>query len=273
MSLAKHLEGVRAALRSSNYILTERVFEMTHQLFVFCVEKQKNHGFLRQRAPQYGSKEFLLNVDSQGLAVLAPATVVADFRKVLGKSPKFALWFQEATCPDHKHVLLVARWLCHLVGFRHRCTDIFLDHPTLKDYTFVQLRSFGKADSPGHFDVPVGGHARGLDTPEETAQAELKGELHLDIQQDIMRFRKIGSYDYCQSLDRPDFHNVEHRTVFCGIIKEAALPKIKFTDGEVAALCLFSIKELATMVKRASHMAASGLLGSFPIYMTYRSAP
>lgn len=166
--------------------------------------------------------------------------------------------------------MLVARWFSHLVGFRHRCVHIFLDHETLKDYTFVQLRSFGKADSPGCFDIPVGGHAKGIATLEETAREELKDELNLDIEYDIDGFHSIGDYGYYEPPKHPDFHNIEHRTVFCGRLKNEAMPKIRFLDGEVAAMCVFSISELKTLLKKFPERAALGLIGSFPKYIEHK---
>ena len=214
--------------------------------------------------------EFFLNVDNTGIEVKIPRVLIKEFETIQQENNTFDLWFRKDKYKDQP-LLLIARWLSHLASFRHRCAHIFLDHPILKEgYTFVQLRSFGKDDSPGCFDLPVGGHAKDISTIEETAREELKSELNLDLQEDIEGFHKIGDYNYCELPKGHDFYNIEHRTVFCGRIKNKAIPKIEFRDGEVAAICILSISELKILLEKFPKRVGSGLIGSFPIYIKHK---
>jgi hypothetical protein len=257
--------------------LNEEVFEKAKQFFFNCKECKKNLKILRERSQEFTKmekqkkedKEFFLNVNDKGSVVYPPDLLIKEFITIQRENRTFGNWFRKDEYKD-RTVLLIARWLSHFIGFRHRCAHIFLDHPILKDYTFVQLRSFGKADSPGCFDIPVGGHAKGISTLEETAREELKDELNIDLQHDIEGFYSIGDYSYYEPPKRPDFHNIEHRTAFCGHLNNKAMPKIKFCDGEVAAMCVFSISELKILLKKFPERAASGLVGSFHIYIKHK---
>jgi len=274
MDFNECLKQLRASLRDTNYILNEEVFEKAKQLFFNCKE---NPQILRERIPEFTKiekqkeedKEFFLNVDDTGSVVYLSEALITEFITIQQENQRFNLWFRKDEY-NNRPVLLIARWLSHLTGFRHRCCHIFLDHCTQKDYTFVQLRSFGKIDSPGYLDIPVGGHAKGIATLKETAKEELKDELNLDLIRNIEEFQSIGDYSYCEPHRRPDFHNIEHRTVFCGCLKTDALAKIKFLDGEVAAICVFTISELKTLLKKFTERVASGLIGSFPVYTKYK---
>lgn len=264
----KYLEKLRSSLKTSGYILNDIVFEGAKQFFFACNEGPSCVEILRKKALEYDKTEFFLNVDSKGLAIYPPVELMEDFRMISDRYKDFQFWLREEKDQENKGTtLLVARWLSHLVGFRHRCAHIFLDHPILDGYTFVQLRSFDKLDYPGCFDIPIGGHAEGIERIEETAKRELKQELNLDIEEDIEDFKQIGNYDYCEPSSNPDFYNIEHRTVFRGRLKTKAISKIKFIDGEVAGICLFITKELTNLLKKFPERAASGLVGSFPIYL------
>jgi len=274
MNFNKCLEQLRTSLKDTNYILNEEVFEKIKQLFFNCKEnpqilREKTQEFTKIEKQKEGDRELFLNVNDKGLVVYPPEALIKEFITIQQENHTFGIWFRKDAY-NNRPVLLIARWLSHLTGFRHRCAHIFLDHPTLEDYTFVQLRSFGKADSPGCFDIPVGGHAKGIATLEETAREELKDELNLDLQYDIGGFCSIGNYGYYEPPKRPDFHNIEHRTVFCGRLESEAMSKVKFCDSEVAAICVFSISELKILLKKFPERVASGLIGSFPIYIKHK---
>jgi len=162
--------------------------------------------------------------------------------------------------------LLVPRWLCHLVGFRHRAVHLFIDHPTAVEYTLVQVRGFDKTESPGQFDLPTAGHVVGLDTTTNTLIKELEEELGLS-QDDILALQPVGSYEYCGAMDEPGFRNVEFRAIYIGCLKPDALDKARFVDHEVAALSVFSLSEIETLIERFPERVASGLAGSFPMYL------
>ena len=274
MDYNKNLEQLRTSLKNTNYTLNEESFEKAKQLFFNCKE---NPQILRERTPEFTKiekqkdedKEFFLNVNNKGSVVYPPEAVIREFIAIRQEIKSYSLWYRKDEYRN-RPVLLIARWLSHLAGFRHRCCHIFLDHCTYKDYTFVQLRSFGKTDSPGFLDIPVGGHAKGIAPLKETAKEELKDELNLDIIHDIEDFQTIGNYSYYEPPKHPNFYNIEHRTVFWGRLKANALPKVKFLDGEVAAICIFTVSELKTLLKKFPERVASGLIGSFPVYAKYK---
>lgn len=274
MDFNEYLEQLRASLIDKNYILNAEVFEKAKQLFFSCKE---NLQILRERTKEFTAiekqkeedKEFFLNVNNNGSVIYPSVALIRKFITIQKENQGFDLWFRKNEY-NNRPVLLIARWLSHLTGFRHRCCHIFLDHCTQRGYTFVQLRSFGKIDSPGYLDIPVGGHTKGIATLKETAKEELKDELNLDLIYDIEDFQSIGDYSYCEPPKRPNFHNIEHRTVVWGRLKTNAFPKIKFRDGEVAAICLFTISEIKILLKKFPERVASGLIGSFPIYMKYK---
>lgn len=273
MGFNKRLKQLRALLKSTDYTLDPQVFEKATQLF-FCHED--NPQILRKRVPEFvkienqekTKREFFLNIDNEGAGVCAPEKLVRKFMDIQQEHKDFCLWFQKAEY-NSRQVLLVARWLCHFVGFRHRSCHIFLDHYTHQDYTFAQIRSFSKDDSPGFIDTVVGGHAKGVATIVETAKEELEGELNLDLCHDIEDYKEIRSYSYCK-LERKDFHNIERRTVVWGRLKTDAMPKIEFRDGEVAAICMFTVSELKTLLKKVPERVAPGLTKSLGVYVKYK---
>jgi len=48
------------------------------------------------------------------------------------------------------------------------------------------------------------------------------------------------------------------------------MPKIKFRDGEVAAICMFTVSELKTLLKKSPKRVAPGLAGSLPVYLKHK---
>ncbi len=271
------LSQVRSSLKEEGSVLNKRVFDKITDFFLLCFQDPQHSESLRQRSSEYSKiekqaekdREFFLNVDDNGLSHPTDILVQA-FQTKADQYPSFHLWFSESQAPDDTTpVLLVARWLAHFAGFRHRCAHIFLDHPKKEDYTFVQLRSFSKADSPGCFDLPVGGHAKGCERIKKTAEKELYEELNLCLT-NIDCFDSIGSYNYNDPPKRPDFHNVEHRTVFWGRLQSQSLSTTQFSDGEVAALCMFSIPELSILLEQFPERAGSGLIGSLHVYLQHK---
>jgi hypothetical protein len=274
MNFDKALEELRTALEQEDYVLNEKAYEKATQLFLLRCQS-----LLRERSSEYskmeqkkGSMEFFLNVDSAGLAHCPPRTLIEDFQKTAQQDSEFKLWFLQSKHPDKQEdVLLVARWLAHLAGLRHRCAHVFLDHPNYDDYTLIQIRSFSKSDSPGCFDIPVGEHAIGSESLSETCKRGLSEELGL-CSEDIKEASliDIGGYGYCEPSKRKDFYNIEHRTVFWGQVEESSMAKIRFVDKEVIGLCMFSISGLSDLLMKYPDRVASGLTGSLHIYMKHR---
>lgn len=260
------LQRLRSTVRSADHVLSKAAYEKVRHLFNACSSNPQDLKNLQRLAPEYGKSEFLLCVDSNGSPVYPTQDINEDFRETVGQRPNFELWFQEAiTEEDGEPTLLIARWLCHLVGFRHRSVHLFIDHPTLDDYTLVQVRGLDKFESPGLFDLPAAGHVAGLTSTMDTLFEELKGELNWS-RDDIYGPELVDSYNYSEPLSNPTLRNVEFRLVFQCRLKADRLHKARFVDGEVAAISVFSISELRSLIHTFPERVASGLLESFPIY-------
>lgn len=222
---------------------------------------------LQQVAPEYGKQEFLLCIDSRGKAVAFARDVVQDFEGTLARHPDFARWFEVAILPEIGGTgLLVARWLCHLLGIRHRVVHLFIDHPILDDYTFVQVRGLSKVEAPGAFDLPAAGHVVGLETIRDALFKELREELGLESV-DICDLQRIGNYEYQGPNNGVGVYNVEVRTVFRSRLKSGRLLRIRFLDGEVAAISMFALPELRALIDAYPERIASGLCESFSVYL------
>jgi isopentenyldiphosphate isomerase len=224
---------------------------------------------LNSAAREFGRPEFLRCVNLRGEVVYAAESIIKDFRETAAQHPEFGLWFQSVTIrekDEDKQLLLIARWLCHLAGFRHTSIHLFIEHPELKDYLFVQVRAVDKPESPACFDLPVAGHIVGTDSAKESLFKELQDEINL-TPDDIADLEMLDCYDYDEEPKKASFQNVEFRMVFRSRLKNDSLLKIKFNDHEVAAICMFSIAELQDMINRFPERIASGLKKSFPIYL------
>lgn len=260
---SSRIRQLRMSVESADNLINNRAYQKVKHLFSACMTDSRVLANLKATAPEHGKHEYLLCVDSQGVPVYPTQEMVTDFRETATRYPDFGLWFQEATANegDEKPVLLVARWLCHLAGFRHQAVHLFIDHPTLKDQTLVQVRSFTKAESPGCFDLPAAGHVAGFESVEETILKELSEELNLSSN-DLDTFEMVGSYNYSRPMENPKWCNVEFRVVFRSRIKASSLPKMEFADGEVAAVSTFSLFELRSLCNQFPERVASGLLAS-----------
>lgn len=261
--IARDLDALRTAAREADYTLTEEALAAALALFHCCGEDARALAALREAAPGYGADEFLLNVAADGTLVGAAEAMVAAARS---EGQPFRLWLREATLEDGRPVLLVARWLAHLAGFRHRAVHVFLDHPERSDYTFVQIRSFEKLRGLGSLDVVLGGHVKGTAGLEATVVEELRDELGLDAATDVTDIAPIGAYDYHGTAALFDPQNIEYRAVYRGCLRAEALARVRFADAEVAALCLFALPELRRYLDAYPERCASGLVGSFPLY-------
>jgi 8-oxo-dGTP pyrophosphatase MutT (NUDIX family) len=136
----------------------------------------------------------------------------------------------------------------------------------LDDYLHV-IGVVDKQESPGCLDVLMGGHCKGTESLEHALREELKEEVNLEVDRDVTALVVLGSYDDRSIPRRRDFVNVEHRTVYRGRLRAEAMPRIRYPDGEVAAVCLFNVPELVRCVEAHPERVASGLLGSLPLYL------
>ena len=169
------------------------------------------------------------------------------------------------------------RWLCHLLGLRHRATHILLRSP--QDLLVLQVRSPTKADWPDHIDTSVGGHVRAGQSFLEAGLAEMEEELGLPAQR-LATFlvggtlEKVGA-PYERYDLRPGvlpFRNRQVNQIFAGQLTPQGLAAIHFRDGEVSALYLCSDGEAQRLVEEGLRVAP-GLIHSFPRYLAWRRGP
>lgn len=257
------LEALRRDVAEAGRVPTDGVLEAAQAFMAFCA-KPEWAGRLAAFAPDYTLDEYLVAVDADGKPAHLEAGPVSTPHDPGGR-PLFSRVSGEGV-----QGVCVARWLAHLAGFRHCALHLFLDHPTRKDYTLLQLRSFSKCGYPGCFDIPVGGHIKET-TPVETALAEeLEEELGLSLCDDTAGVEQIAVYEHVDPPGRPAFRDVEARLVFAGRLREEAFARAHFTDAEAAALCIFRIGEVAELAGRQPERVASGLRGSFEHYLAWK---
>ncbi|MBN2311424.1 MAG: hypothetical protein JXR94_20775 [Candidatus Hydrogenedentes bacterium] len=271
MTFLDELDSVRQTVQQEDCVLTRASFSAVRDLFIHAADDPRVDAALRRLAPDLHVNEHFLNVDVAGNPACCSDAVVEEARALCAKAPGFERWFREHQAAEGP-TLLMGRWLAHLIGFRHRAIHVFLDHPVLSEYTFVQFRSLSKCGYPGCFDIAVGGHTKGAAAIEDTVATEIAEELGFDVERDIQGLVPIAVYEHIDPPARLAFRDVEYRTVMAGRLTEPALGRCRFMDGEVAALCLFLTHELQALIDTHPERIASGLLGSFPHYVAWRAA-
>jgi 8-oxo-dGTP pyrophosphatase MutT (NUDIX family) len=268
--LGAHVAQLSSAVAQADHRLDGITYPQVRALFDRCRSSAPDATALRQLAPEYGREEYLLPVDRTGAAVHPPRDVVEAYRAAARQHPAFGQWLQETPLGGEGWpVLLAARWLCHLVGFRHRSVELFLDHPAADEYTLLQVRSLNKVEAPGCFDLPAAGHIAGIAPPGDALFQELEEELGLTLA-DVCDVRPIGSYDHTDPVRRSGLRNAEYRAVFAGRLRAGALSRIRFVDGEVAAVALFSRVEIQMLLNSRPERVASGLAHSWSFYLAAR---
>lgn len=253
------LERLTGVVHDADRVLDWLTYRVTSRLFAEAQAKPGVWQAIRDSSQEYGRDEFLLNVDRGGAPVVAHRDILDDYRRTIATQPDFARWFQEAALPDGRPTLLISRWLCHAVGFRHRSVELFLDHPVLPDHTLLQVRGFDKAEAPGLLDLPAAGHVSGTDAVELTLERELHEELGLQIE-GVDNLQKLGEYPYA------DAHNAEYRTVYRGQLRREDLLRLSGDDDEVAAIVSISVEMVKQTLATQPERFASGLRASFKLY-------
>jgi 8-oxo-dGTP pyrophosphatase MutT (NUDIX family) len=258
------LDDLRLAVQAAGYQLDEAAYERVYALFQRIAAESSLRQQMHRVAPEYGRQEFLRCVDPTGCATPVAAAILDHCRRACGRQPHYATWFQVV---EHSEggMVLIARWLCHLAGFRHRTVHLMLDHPTLPDHVLVQVRGVGKEESPACLDLPVAGHVPGLATVEAALQRESEEELGLDLAH-VDGLCRVGSYDRAYLADVPGFWNVEHHTVFHGRLAGEAWQDIHPPDDEVAGIALFALARLRALIERFPERVALGLRDTLPLF-------
>ncbi|MBE0698899.1 MAG: NUDIX domain-containing protein, partial [Anaerolineaceae bacterium] len=221
----------------------------------------------------------LLIVGPDGQPVGVEEGLLARFQETVNAHSNMEKWFQVGALRGDfgvadempgEPVLLAARWLCHLSGLRHRTVEIFLDLPGVEEgHTLVQVRGMDKIDGPGAFDFPCAGHAVGTETAQEALRKELGEELNL-APEDLEDLHLVARYIHSAHTRTVSlFYNEEYRYLHRARIKPAAVPHIRFHDGEVGALALFNYAELCALAERFPERIASGLGDALGYYLDH----
>ena len=105
-----------------------------------------------------------------------------------------------------------------------------------------------------------------LETVEEALFKELEEELGLH-RSDVSAPISLGSYEYRGNQNDPALYNVEYRAVYHSRLQPGALSRIRFVDGEVAAVALFAVADVQTTIDTAPERVASGLARSWALYL------
>jgi 8-oxo-dGTP pyrophosphatase MutT (NUDIX family) len=230
---------------------------------VFAAQREGGPLAPAQLTREWGREEFLLLVDDQGQPFRPPAALTTALKELSAANPEAASWLRIAT--QGGPGILAARWLCHLAGLRHSTVEIFIDPPHLEGHTLVQVRGMDKFESPGAFDIPCAGHVDGLDSHTESLVKELGEELNLSLH-DLDDLRLLAHYNSDAPMQDCGSLNYEHRVLYRARLKPEAAGRIRFNDGEVAALAVFSLPELHALSKRYPERVASGLGDALGFY-------
>jgi ribonuclease BN (tRNA processing enzyme) len=163
--------------------------------------------------------------------------------------------------------LTAPRWLCHLLGLRHRSAHVLLTspHAGLGRVYLFQIRSWTKSDSPGHIDISAAGHVVQSASVEASALAELNEELGVSAcHLEGGGLRDLGGYEHRDSKPEKNFFNCEWRQVFAGHLTPEAFSILHFADGEVAGLYLCPEAQVVKLLELEMLPMASALRQSLP---------
>ncbi len=162
------------------------------------------------------------------------------------------------------------RWLCHLLGLRHRAVHVLLlwQSPGLGLTCVFQIRSWLKKDFPGHVDISVGGHCSGTMKPLDTALVEMHEEL--GIRQGDLRhpgLRYVDHYEYLKEYEPTCFYDREWRELY--VVRLRSLDAIRFNDNEVIGVVLCPVSGAARWLQQEQVSVANGLMMSLPRCLTF----
>lgn len=195
---------------------------------------------------------------------------------------QFLIYYKQQLRPDDKDELLplvdrngkllgttAPRWICHLLGLRHRCAHVLLIWKSLAlgDAMIFQIRSWDKDESPGRIDISVGGHLKAMDSDftEKTAFNEMLEEVALKANDLEVPLEYAGGYSSDESRPKDHFNNYEWRDVYIGYVKQDRIGHVNFADGEVAGLVIVELDRAQDFLEQSFLPLASALRESLPI--------
>lgn len=160
------------------------------------------------------------------------------------------------------------RWICHLLGLRHRCAHILLiwNSPALGDVAVLQIRDWSKDDSPGYVDISVGGHMTSteVDSAQDAPFTEMLEETGLAPSDLEGPLQYLGGYPFDEARPDETLYNSEWREVYIGRLKQDSFTKVCFPDGEVAAVVLVPLSTAWKLLRQNTIPMASALINSLP---------
>ena len=189
--------------------------------------------------------------------------------------------FKEELLPNEKDEILrlvdpdgnnrnlrAPRWLCHLLGLRHRSVHIILQwqSPGLGKVFILQVRSWNKFDSPGQLDISVGGHLVGDMDKLEAAYREMEEELGITIEH-LKSGRLVyrEGYEISEKQEENNFFNTEWRDIYRGEISTESFNQIRFNDNEVVGMYLCPESQAQNLLNQKIIPIASALRDSLPL--------
>lgn len=141
----------------------------------------------------------------------------------------------------------------HAEGLWHRTVHIYLFRKVNNEVEFlVHLRSPFKDLNPNKWDTRFGGHLKSGTTIEEGVKSELKEEIGIDIDPDIL----IEGMTY----KRDKFPNKEFSKIYY-LEYSDGLGSIKFNDGEVQEVKWMSVAEIKKSIAENQNEWSGSLSG------------
>jgi len=266
---AESISELRTAVGKEDFVLTPKSYEAAKRLFLTAASSDDRSKTWKAASPEYGTGEYFRTVDRHGRLASTSASVLEDFRCTLADHDDFKVWFSEGSSIDQERsesrMLLPARWLCHLVGFRHLSVHLFLTVDGDDEHLLVQVRGTQKAESPGAFDLPVAGHVGGEQRERDALLREAREELGLEAA-DLLKLSEMGGYEFKEPDSSSWMRNVEFRRLFEAAVSPGTFSRLRPAPVEVAAIALFSISEVESMIAMFPERVGSGLRSSFPVY-------
>lgn len=165
------------------------------------------------------------------------------------------------------------RWLCHLLGLRHKVVHLILSfsNEKLGEMLILQLRDWDKSDSPGHVDLAVGGHITNPNqlSSKEYLHKELKEELGIESKLLMSKSLELISSYSGESRGKNDaFYNVEWVDLYKAQLKSNWTKHFNFIDNEVVGLFLCPKDSAEDFISQNRIPIAPGLKLSLPKYLS-----
>jgi isopentenyldiphosphate isomerase len=169
--------------------------------------------------------------------------------------------------------LSAPRWLCHLLGLRHRSVHVLLEweSPSLGNVFIFQVRSWQKADYPGCVDISVGGHVTADGNSVnviDAAYREMKEELGLGPE-DLLGKELVRRAGYAVSGgdESRNFFNAEWCEVYTGLLDNDGFHKLNFLDAEVVGIYLCPEAGAKRFLEQEIIPIAAGLKASLEYFL------